>query len=173
MINSSDEIAARRVALGYTRNDAGDLAGVKESAIRSIEQGKTPHGGQELVLRYMEWLEAVELRASKDSESPILHFPAKAFGAEPVLDEDGVQVPGMWLMPDRGNGHRYAMQEPTIGECAGWTPGRVFRVDGVPGTFRFQRLMVHATTGVSSVEAYGGTSTNNSFRSFRPERILS
>lgn len=174
MMSTPDELIARRTALNITRKDAATLSSLKESAIRAIETGKIPRGREDLTDQYTTWLEDAEVRQSKSASEaiPCLVFNAKAHGADPVLDDDGVEIRGMWLMPDRGLGRRYVIQEPTVGECAGWTPGRKFRVDGEPGTFMFQRLMVHAVSGAAHVDAFGGTSSQTMFRSFRLDRIV-
>ena len=171
-MNTEDELTARRMALKLTLRDAAALSNVKQSAIKAIEEGRVPRGAESIVAQYNEWLDTAEKRAAKKHTPAFLTFNAKAMKADPVLDDDGVQVPGMWLLPDRGTGCRYVMQNPTVGECAGWEPGRKFRVDTEPGVFEFQKLVVHVRTGSAHVDAFGGTSSQRAARSFRPEQVI-
>ena len=127
------DFEANRKALGMSRKEIADLAGVTVGAVASIEAG----------------------RGSRDKGAEDKIRAALELIISPETKADSKSVPAAYREP---NLSKYEAAHPTWiidYEFMGLTPGSRFTVEGADGVFRFVRVVTN-DEGSSWVDCYGG-----------------
>jgi transcriptional regulator with XRE-family HTH domain len=146
-----ENLKLKREALGLSRQELADLAGVKYSAVSTLEDGKRPHGGDETVTLVLQALAAAQDK--RDGQGlTVMYAPATERGT--------ARSP----LPTPANGSVHSQTLDLI------NAGDYVVVDGEEGFFRFIRFVQHPS-GSAWCDVYGGRSGYAGTRSFRPERV--
>lgn len=148
------DIEATRKAMGLSRKQLAEKAGVTESAVWSVEHGKNPRGGEEVRQAVLAVLDPLSSSSETPASEPV---GQPSTGAKPTYASRG--------------GKRLAAPEPRADwkysyEWDGMTSGDPCKVNGEPGTAKFIEHVVTEKGATHCTVIMDGK-----WRSFAPDRV--